>query len=208
MVSPLEQSAAQVDREKRLHDLLARCVLRDQLALKLLYDETAPYLNRVAFNILHSEEWSNDALQEAFIQIWKNAERYRPDLSKPLTWMSSIVRYRALDRLTVEKRHGGHIEFDTISDSLSSMDAASLSDTNNSIEDDIEQTDRQKMVVECFATLNERGRRCIQLAYIYGYSREELAESFDTNVNTIKSWLHRNVKRLRTCLEQKSQTTS
>jgi len=205
-MNSLEQNSAQIDREKRLHDLITRCSLRDHLALRLLYEDTAPYLNRVAYNILHSEEWSNDVLQEAFLQIWKNAERYRRDLSKPLTWLSSIVRYRAFDKLAVEKKHGGHIEFDTILDSLSTVEALPPNAARSSIEDGIEQTDRQKMVAECFATLNERGRRCIQLAYLYGYSREELAETFETNVNTIKSWLHRNVKRLRACLEQKAQT--
>lgn len=183
-----------------LQDLITACADKDPKALRALYEETAAYLNRVAFNILHSEEWSNDVLQDAFIQIWENAHCYRPGLSAPLTWMSSLVRYRALDKLAREKRHGGHLALETIMDTLLSMEP--------SVEENIEYSERQCSFLECMNTLNERARRCIQLAYLHGYSREQLATTFSTNTNTIKSWLHRSVKRLKTCLEQKCLTTS
>jgi RNA polymerase sigma-70 factor (ECF subfamily) len=48
-------------------------------------------------------------LQEGFIQIWNNAGQYRMDKAKPITWMTSIFRYRALDRLAKEKKHSDQI---------------------------------------------------------------------------------------------------
>jgi RNA polymerase sigma-70 factor (ECF subfamily) len=52
-------------------------------------------------------------------------------------------------------------------------------------------------------TLGDNIKRSIELAYLYGYSREEIAQQFATNTNTVKSWLHRGAERLRLCLESK-----
>jgi len=91
-------------KDDELITLIARSALRDEFAFKSLYDKVGAYLNGVALRIVKSPEASNEVLQEAFLQIWQNAGTYRPQLAKPLTWMTSIVRYRALDRLDKDKR--------------------------------------------------------------------------------------------------------
>lgn len=180
-----------------LIDLLARCALRDQLALKRLYEQTSPYLNRVAFNIVQSDELSNEVLQDAFVQIWTHAGEYSPHKAKPITWLTSITRYRALDKLSKERRHSDKRSDDTALDTLQAL--------QDSPEDSAMQSQQQNDLLACLKTLSEQGRECITLAYIKGYSREDLASQFGTNVNTIKSWLHRGAKRLKECLEQKAQ---
>ena len=87
----ISSGGTNLDNEE-LENLLARCVLKDQAALEQLYQKTAAYLNAVAFRVLGSEEESNDVLQEAFLQIWDNAENFQAAKSNPLTWMASIVR--------------------------------------------------------------------------------------------------------------------
>ncbi|TQV82798.1 RNA polymerase sigma factor [Aliikangiella coralliicola] len=180
-----------------LIDLLARCALKDQQALKQLYERLSPYLNRVAFNIVRSDDLSNEVLQEAFVQIWNNAGDYRPDKSKPITWLTSITRYRALDRLAKEKRHSENRS--------ENIELDSVHAENSSPEDKAVHGQQQGDLLACMKTLNERARTCITMAYIQGYSRDDLANKFNTNVNTIKSWLHRGSKRLKECLDQKTQ---
>ncbi len=182
--------------DNNLIDLIARCALKDQQALRSLYDETSTYLKRVAFNIVRSEEWSEEVLQEAYIQIWNNALDYRPGKAKPLTWMCSIVRYRALDKLSVERKHSKQV------DAHSSLDDVHSGQAN--IEQLMSAKQNNSMLSHCMNTLTDSGKECIQMAYLYGHSREELAEHFNQNINTIKSWLHRNVKRLKRCMEEKS----
>ena len=53
----------------------------------------------------------------------------------------------------------------------------------------------------CLGTLEELARNCILLAYYDGYSREELASRFGRPVGTIKTWLHRSLALLKSCLE-------
>jgi len=183
--------------QEELLGLLARCALRDRIALQRLYEHTAGYLNAVAFRILRSEDASNDVLQEAFLQIWDKAGSYRADQAKPMTWMASIVRYRALDRLDHEKYHQRHLldhDVNDLSDELSHDDNP---------EKQMAATQQQRYLRDCLTQLNQRVAHSINLAYLHGFSREEIAEQLQTNVNTVKSWLHRGAEALRHCLEGK-----
>jgi len=190
------------ETDKELVALVARCALRDQGALKTLFDRLGPYLNAVAFRILKSEELSNDVLQDAFIQIWLNAASYRPDLARPLTWITSIVRYRALDRLAKERKHQVR-EFNDEDGSETFNALCSADDPEQQAHMDHLQT----LIAICMQRLTDNSRRSIQLAYLEGYSREEIANSLQTNVNTVKSWLHRGAERLKQCLEAKTETS-
>ena len=177
--------------------LLARCALRDAKALDLLYGHTSAYLNAVSWRIVRNAETCNDVLQEAYVQIWQNADGYRPHLSRPMTWMTSIVRYRALDRLQYDKKHLSalHQDQDELLDQLVGDESVDAGTVCSGFSEDIQY---------CLANLDCKMRRCVELAYLYGFSREELAETMDTKVNTIKSWLHRGAQKLKVCLESQN----
>lgn len=184
-------------KDEVLLKLLARCALRDQKALKQLYDQLGPWLNAVAFRIVKSAELSNDVLQEAFVQIWNNAATYRPDKARPLTWICSIVRYRALDRLEKERKHLDRL---VDSDDVHALD--NYADSQRP--DDLVHADQvNEHLEDCLQNLGDRISTCIKLAYLYGYSREEIAEHYATGVNTVKSWLRRGAEKLKQCLESK-----
>lgn len=186
-------------RDEELINLIARCAIRDQAALKQLFDRLGPYMNMVAFRILKSEDLSNDVLQEAFVQIWNNAASYRPDMAKPLTWITSIVRYRALDSLEKENKHK---RWRTAQPEQNDESAEAL-DSGPTPEQDMQRDQLQNMLEHCMKTLGDNSRQSIMLAYLEGYSRDEIAARFKTNINTVKSWLHRGAERLRQCLEAK-----
>lgn len=183
--------------DERLINLIARCALRDQSALKQLFEATGAYLNAVAWRILKSSDLSNEVLQEAFLQIWTNAASYRPHLAKPLTWMASITRYRALDRLDKETRTRN---YERVLDE--DMDIPG----GDEPEQQLGTSQLRFHLHHCLTTLGENIKRSIELAYLQGYSRDEIAQQLATNVNTVKSWLHRGAERLKLCLEAKQHT--
>src|SRR5258707_6012507 len=82
-----------------LAGLLDRVAREEAGALRELYDAAAPKLFGLALRILNKPEWAEEVLQDAFVNIWRHARDYRRELSAPLTWMSTIVRNRALDHL-------------------------------------------------------------------------------------------------------------
>lgn len=194
--------------DQELIDLLDRCQSKDQRAIKVLYDRLAPYLNGVAFRIVQSDELSNEVLQEAFVQIWQNAESYQPHLSKPLTWITSIVRYRAIDKLQKERRHinkAEQVPQDALLDTENESETA-LAPDYETPDEEYARAQLRGHISQCLDPMNNKLKRCIELAYLMGYSREELAHEFDTKINTVKSWLHRGSERLKQCLQNKNQT--
>lgn len=193
----MSSSSAQYRNDDHLIDLIARCAIKDQHSLKQLFTATAPYLNAVAYRIVKSEELSSEILQEAFIQIWRYANTYRSDIARPLTWMTSIVRYRAIDSLEVERKHWGNGRLDEEQDTLESQSS------NTDPEKNTAASQLTNHLFECMKGLSDQAKNSIQLAYIYGYSREEIATKLDTNSNTVKSWLRRGSERLKECLETK-----
>lgn len=185
-----------MDNEELMR-LLARCALRDQAALEALYQKTAAYLNAVAYRIVGSADLSNDVLQESFVQIWNNATRYTPAQGNPTTWMTSIVRYRAIDKLRHEGRHQNRPHHDEEADIL-------LSTPSESTQEEIYSRFRlNEELKKCLDAMNDKFKRSIELAYLQGYSREELAETLGTNINTVKSWLKRGGAQLKICMEGK-----
>ena len=178
-----------------LVELLARCALRDQKALEALYQESAAYLNAVAYRIVGSTDISNEVLQESFIQIWNKASSYTPVLGKPSTWMTSIVRYRAIDKLKHEGRHQNRPYAEEENDILLNTPS------EHTQEEVYNQFRLNKQLQACLDAMNDKFKKSVELAYLYGYSREELAETLGTNINTVKSWLKRGSARLKGCME-------
>jgi RNA polymerase sigma-70 factor (ECF subfamily) len=175
----------------KLEELLARTALSDRRAFQQLYELSSSKLNGVAYRIMNNVDFASEVLQEAFIQIWKNAGEYRAGTSEPMAWMASIVRYRAFDRLKFEKRRieGAQIQsdlenFDTVSDG----------------KDQFQSCEIEQQLQDCLELLDETQQKSILMAYYYGYSREEISEHYDSPVNTVKSWLRRGLVRLQECL--------
>src|SRR3546814_17480087 len=91
------------DASHHLSQLLARCSLGDQAAFAGLYEATSAKLFGVALRILRREAWAEEALQEAYVKIWRHAESYNPPSGRPMTWMINVVRNQARARM----RRGG-----------------------------------------------------------------------------------------------------
>jgi len=173
-----------------LDHLLARIALKDQAALEQLYGIAAPKLNGIAMKILNDADLSNDVLQETFLQIWNNAGEYRRDLSEPMTWMTSLLRYRTLDKLKSEtrerKRRDQHEEVQSLFDEEQSSTPLT----------EMLQQNIDNQLNKCLTTLDSLNRNAILMAYYYGYNREDIAIHLEKPVNTIKSWLKRGLARL------------
>ena len=82
-----------------LDDLLAQVTLGDKIAFASLYDATSSKLFGTLLRILKTRAEAEDALQDVYVKIWQKAGSYRADRAKPMTWLISIARNHAIDRL-------------------------------------------------------------------------------------------------------------
>jgi RNA polymerase sigma-70 factor (ECF subfamily) len=170
--------------------LLAAVAKGDAAAFDRLYAASRAKLYGVVLRILRRTDLADEVMQDAFLRIWRNAGEFDPTRATPITWMVAIARNRALD--VVRKRGEVSIEEET-----QAMEAASDEPSPLARH---EMTDELRRMLACLGDLEEERRRLVLLAYYSGWSREQLAEKFETPVNTVKTWLRRSLLQIRECL--------
>ena len=98
-----------MDREQ-IEMLIARVAMNDRAAFNALYDATSAKLFGVSLRVLSNRAAAEDAMQDSFVKIWKNASRYQSNGLSPMTWLITIARNTAIDRLRATRK--GHVDID------------------------------------------------------------------------------------------------
>jgi RNA polymerase sigma-70 factor (ECF subfamily) len=172
-----------------LAELLKASAAGDRVAFRRLYDATAPKLFGIVLRITRDRSSAEEVLQETYVRVWRNAERYHPEAGQPMAWLTAIARNRAIDRVRSER-------VSPIAASSAGDDALAQLAAPGGTDPAMREALRR-----CLDALDAEARACVVLAYCSGLSREELAERFNRPVGTIKTLLHRSIRLLRTCLE-------
>ena len=173
-----------------LEKLLERIALKDQSALEQLHHRVAGKLSSAAMNVLYDSDLSKDVVQETLLQIWFRAGDYQRSQSEPMTWMSAILRYRAIDRLKcegVEKNRRDQFERFQECTETRALDTP----VTHLLTQELHRQLRGGLTSLC--TVN---RNALVMAYYYGYSRESIAIHLNQPVNSIKACLRRDLMKL------------
>jgi RNA polymerase sigma-70 factor (ECF subfamily) len=173
--------------------LLSRCALRDQHAFRTLYQLCSAKLFAVAARITRRRDWAEEVLQESFINIWNHAAGYNTAKSAPMTWMTAIVRNRALDLL----RRPREVEIGEDHEDL----MASLPDESPGPEELFKRSMEAGALAECMKQLTGEQQKSIALAFFNGLSHGELARQMQKPLGTVKTWIRRGLERLKGCLD-------
>ncbi len=182
-----------------LPGLLAACARRDRAAFGRLYEATSAKLFGVAVRILRREDWAEEVLQECYVSIWTHAPDYRPALAAPMTWMTSIVRNRCLDRLR-RPRPEVSDEDGALVESAESPNPGPLAE--------LERAKDAQSLARCLKGLEGKQRQAIALAFYDGLSHAELASHLRQPLGTVKTWVRRGLVKLRACLEASAERLS
>jgi RNA polymerase sigma-70 factor, ECF subfamily len=174
-------------------EMMARCALRDQRAFRDLYRHTAAKLYAVALRIVRREDWAEEVLQESFVNIWNHIAEYSSARSAPLTWMTAIVRNRALDSLRRPNLERGDEDYDLLVEAVA--DDAPGPDLVLGASRDA------RALAECLKQLTGNQRQTIILAYSHGLSHGELAQHLKQPLGTVKTWIRRGLDRLKGCMD-------
>lgn len=171
--------------------LIRACARRDREAFAQLYRATSPKLFGVALRILKREDWAEEVLQDAYVSIWNHAGGYASGLSAPMTWMTSIVRNRCLDRLRKPRMEVSDAEGEIMDGTASDLEGPLAL---------LERSAEARAIAACLKTLEPRQRQTIVLAFFEGLSHSELAAHMREPLGTVKTWVRRGLIRLKDCL--------
>ena len=81
-------------------DIIQKVIARDEKSFELLYDEYAPRVYGLVLRMTQSKELSEEIVQEVFLKLWNNIDKYDPQKSKLFTWLYQITRNTCLNRLS------------------------------------------------------------------------------------------------------------
>lgn len=181
---------------RTLQELLADTARGDHDAFAQVYERTHAHLLGVAVRILGRHPSAEDVLQEAFVNIWRNAATYRPNVGgqdiQPMTWLIAIVRNKALDALRTRARRN-EVELDESQDAPGAAAPSALELFGASTE--------ALRLHACLNALDGTHRQSLVLAYYQGLTHSEVATQMGAPLGSVKSWIRRGLDKLRDGLQ-------
>jgi RNA polymerase sigma-70 factor (ECF subfamily) len=170
----------------------------DEGALARLYDAYRVILFGLLVRILNSREEAEDILQDVFIQVWRRAKDFDEKRGRPFTWLVTLARSRAIDRLRLlgarQRLVTGAAQEQTevVSDALS----------------DTLKMAKRETVQRALAELPDEQRNTLMLAYFDGLTQSEIALKLNTPLGTVKTRMRTGMQKLRALLEPQLENFS
>jgi RNA polymerase sigma-70 factor (ECF subfamily) len=180
--------------------LLSRVAKGDLEAFSLLYDQSNVLLFTLAYRILGSREDAALLLQEVYLEVWRKVVRYDHGRGTPVSWLVTLTRSRALDRIRSGVSRGSH----TVADALN--DPSSLSRREPISAGTAMDGELRPLLTQAIAELPVAQQQAVEMAYYQGLSHAEIAAKLNQPLGTVKTRIKLAMIKLRaslhTALEQ------
>jgi RNA polymerase sigma-70 factor, ECF subfamily len=191
--------AISASKQNEVAGLLARIAVKNEPALKILYESIGGLLYSVALRIVRRPQLADEVVQDVFVNVWNKAGDYSPAQALPMTWLISLTRNRSIDVLRAqdetvsltmpgEEASDGEMVYDPVDESMRTPLQNMLSKMEG------------HCIEKCMNALESSQRQSIALAFYHGMSHAELAEHLSQPLGTIKSWVRRGMERLARCM--------
>ena len=187
MIETLDRAGAAASTDEALMNDISR---RRHDALTELYGRHCQRLRAMIDGVVHEGAETDDVLQEILLQIWREAGRYSPKAGRPLGWMVTIARRRALDKLRrrqaysrARERYGRGLVQQPRNLRREAYDPFVLNDLHRFLE-------------KCIGALPRLQREAVQLAFFEGLSHSEIAAATHAPLGTVKTRLELGLRKL------------
>ncbi len=178
--------AIQTDKNITLEEQIVTFLQqKDKKAISLLYKNYSGALFGIIKRTIPSEEVANEVLQDVFVKVWKNADKYNAQKGRLFTWLVQITRNASIDTI-----RSGRYQRGTKTDELDVIVSNSL---DHSEEADIKDEGLRNVVNE----LDPKYRSIIDLVYFQSYTQSEVAKELDIPIGTVKTRVRSAILELR-----------
>jgi RNA polymerase sigma-70 factor, ECF subfamily len=178
-------------RRARLAEALVRTGRGDRSAFEMVYRATSSKLFGVCLRIFPDRTEAEEALQEAYLTIWNKAASFEAGRASPISWLVTVTRNRAIDRLRAKGKAG----FTPLDEAAEIADPVPLADAT------LLADDEDRLLHGCIEGLERRDAHFIRSAFIGGATYADLAAREGEPLGTVKSRIRRALIKLRACME-------
>jgi RNA polymerase sigma-70 factor (ECF subfamily) len=170
--------------------LLARIVDRDERAVEALYGRYSGPLYSLAYQVTGADRFAQEVVQEVFVAVWRQAERFDPARGAVGPWLFSLARHKAIDLVRREANHRKR---------AADVDPE-LEVAPDDVDDEAWQNLRRDRVRAALAVLTEPQRTALELAFFAGLTHVEVAERLGIPLGTAKTRIRSALLKLRDAL--------
>jgi len=150
----------------------------------------------LARRMLSNSEEAEDAVQEIFIDVWKNAERFDESQASETTFIAMIARRRLIDRL---RRQNRQPRVDSLEDILAEPSESRNIDMQTGVE--------AREAAQAMKQLRPEQRQILHLSIVQGFSHQEIANALKMPLGTVKTHARRGLMQIREVLGSENSKT-
>ena len=198
--TPFQAKKGSVDyseEQKEEVEMLQQIANGDRDAFQRLHERFSGLVHATIFKVLNDSMDTEDVAQEVFSAVWRKAKMYSERKGKPLTWVTTMARTRAIDRLRYKQRQSRLNE-----DFKIERDALGGGGRVDTVEH-AESNDRHRVVRSAVLSLSNEQREAIQMAFFSGMTQSEIADQLGEPLGTVKARIRRGMLKLRSVVPKK-----
>jgi RNA polymerase sigma-70 factor (ECF subfamily) len=195
--SVLEPAEPIVDNSPRDTALLQRVAMKDSAAFAELHKLYAALLIHTVNRVLDDYQDTQDIVQEVLVTLWQKAHLYEPSKGKPLTWMTTLARNRAIDLVRARQRRS------LLNNRFESQQKIDMPEMDERSGDELLQSnERAEIVRRAVERLSPSQREAIEGAFFKHQARKEMASESGEPLGTVKARVRRGIKALGALVEK------
>ena len=182
-------------------ELLQQIAQQDQQALLTLYQQYGNLVYSLSLRVLRQPAMAEEITQDIFLKLWRQPDRWNPSLGQFSSWLLTITRNAAIDRLRREGRQATLASWEQTGRSLIDR----LSDASSFVAEQANWVNGQ-VLRRLLQSLPAEQRQLIELAFYEGYTHSELAELLHLPLGTVKTRLRMGMQKLRILWEESERS--
>ena len=177
--------------------LLKRIAQKDASAFHEFHHMHYGLIFATVSHVLNDQQDAEDLLQDVMIALWQKAHLYEPSKGKPLTWVTTMARNRAIDRIRAKQRRS------RLYDEFEVEHRVSQPEFEASAVESLDVQEQGEALRLAMRSLTEDQREAVQLTYFSGLSQSEVAKKLSQPLGTVKARIRRGVNRLELLVKEK-----
>ena len=170
--------------------LLQRVASGDETAVQAVIDEYGPLVWALARRLSGNQSDAEEAAQESFVELWRCADRFNPEIAAERTFVAMITRRRVID---IRRKRSRQPVASTVTDDIAHREE---------VGEAMETTEEVGKAEAALEELRPEQRDVIRMAVYRGLTHEQISEALKMPLGTVKTHARRGMIRLRDLLAE------